>query len=236
MMSENVLGIIPARGGSKRVAKKNIRKVGDKPLIAHAIDQAENAETIDRTVVSTEDEEIKDVAESHGGDVPFKRPEELATDIASTNEVVLHALDWFRERGELFDIVVTVQATTPFRTSDDIDGSVHKLTESDADSVVSISEFNVPPVWAVKEDKDGYLCSYVKEDYIWEEKVSRSQDTPKLYHPNGAVFTAHVTEFREQESFYTEQTMGYKMPRSRSLDIDEPFDLELAQALMQYKS
>jgi len=217
------------------VPNKNIREVGGKPLIAHTIEQTDESEMLDRTVVSTEDDEIAEVAQSHGGKVPFKRPEELATDTASTNDVILHALNWFRERGETFDIVATVQTTTPFRTSEDIDGSLRELAESEADSVVSVSKFDVPPVWAVTESENGFLRPYMEEDYIWTDKTLRSQDTPELYHPNGAVFAARVSEFREQESFYTERTLGYEMPRSRSLDIDEPFDLELARALMKHR-
>lgn len=233
MMCNKILGVIPARGGSKRVERKNIREVGGRPLVAHAIEQADESELLDRTIVSTEDDEIAEVAKSYGGEVPFKRPEELATDTAKGTDVVLHALDWFRKKGEEFDLVATIQATSPFRTPEDIDDAIGKLVDSEADSVVSVSEFSTPPVWAVTEDAEGYLSAYFEEGYLWVDETTRSQDTPNLCHPNGAVFAAYVSEFYRQEGFYTDHTIGYTMPRSRSLDIDEPFDLELAKAMME---
>ena len=234
-MGNKILGVIPARGGSKRVPNKNIREVGEKPLIAHTIEQTDESEMLNRTVVSTEDDEIREVAESHGGDVPFERPEELGTDTATSDDVIMHALNWFDDRNVTFDVVAMIQTTTPFRTSGDIDGALRELVKSDADSVISISEFEVPPVWAVTENGEGYLRSYFEEGYLWTDEIPRSQDTPTLYYPNGAVFAARVDKFREQESFYTESTLGYEMPRSRSLDIDEPYDLEMAQALMEHR-
>lgn len=235
-MEKKILAVIPARGGSKRVPNKNVREVGGKPLIAHTIEQTKESEMLDRTIVSTEDDEIKEVAETYGGDVPFERPDELATDTATSDDVILHALNWFDQNGKAFDIVAMIQTTTPFRTSDDIDSALRRLIESDADSVISVSEFDAPPVWAVTEDENGYLGSYFKAEYLWTDEIPRSQDTPTLYYPNGAIFSAHVTDFIEKESFYTENTLNFKMPRSRSLDIDEPFDLELAQALMNNRS
>jgi CMP-N-acetylneuraminic acid synthetase len=235
-MSEKILGVIPARGGSKRVPNKNIREVGEKPLIAHTIDQISESEMLDRTVISTEDDKIREVAEAHGGEVPFERPEELATDTANSDKVVMHAINWLKKKGEKYDIVAKIQATTPFRTSEDIDGSLRELVESDADSVISVSTFDVPPVWAVREDSNGFIHSYIEDEYLWSDNIARSQDTPELYHPNGAIFAAFVSEFRSQETFYTERTLGYEMPQSKSLDIDEAFDLEVAQALMKHRS
>ncbi|WP_336325842.1 acylneuraminate cytidylyltransferase family protein [Halovenus sp. HT40] len=234
-MARKVLGVIPVRGGSKRVPDKNIRTVGGKPLVAHAISHAEKSTAIDRAVVSTDDPTIRDVAESYGGTVPFERPAELATDTATSDDVVLHALDWFEQRDEQFDIVSMVQATSPFRTPGDIDAAIERLQDTDGDSVISVSEFDIPPVWAVTENQDGQLHPYLDEGYLWTDDLPRSQDTPALYHPNGAVFAAYVDAFRKEESFYTEKTVGYKMPRSRSLDIDEPFDLDMAKAWAEYQ-
>jgi CMP-N-acetylneuraminic acid synthetase len=234
-MTQRVLGVIPVRGGSKRVPDKNIRTVNGKPLVGHAISHAAESRAIDRAVVSTDSAEIREVAESYGGNVPFERPDELATDTATSDDVVLHAIDWFEQRNEQFDTVSMIQATSPFRTPDDIDAAIQTLRDSEADSVISVSEFDVPPVWAVTEDDDGQLHPYLDEGYLWSDDLPRSQDTPELYHPNGAVFAAKVDAFRRQESFYAEQTVGYEMPRSRSLDIDEPFDLEMAKAWAEYQ-
>ena len=232
-MSDRVLAVIPARGGSKRVPRKNIREVGGKPLVAYAIGQAKTADAVDHTIVSTEDEEIKTVARDHGADVPFDRPDHLATDRATSDQVTVHAINWFEERGETFDTVCLVPAPTPFRDPADITGSVRQLQQSEADSIITVTEYGSPPVWAVKTD-GRYLTPYFDDEYLWEK--TQTQEAPTLYHPNGAVFAADVDIFLDEETFYTERTGGYEMPRSRSLDIDEPHELELARALMKHRS
>lgn len=230
-MSEGTLAVIPARGGSKRVPNKNVREIGCKPLIAYTIEQAAEADCLDRTIVSTEDEEIRATAEEYGGDVPFERPAELATDDATASDVVEHALEWFAARDERYDEVCLLMPTTPFRESDDIDGAVRKLRQSDASSVVSVTEFGTPPNWAVTTEDDE-LRPYFDEN-PWEK--TRSQEFPTLYHPNGAIFLARVSVFVERGEFYTDETVGYEMPRRRSLDVDEPYDLEMARALHAWR-
>jgi len=232
-MSNRVLAVIPARGGSKRISRKNIREVGGKPLIAYAIEHANAASAVDRSVVSTEDEEIKSVAQEYDGDVPFNRPAHLATDTATSNEVVVHAIKWFKQRGEIFDTVCLVPVPAPFRTPEDITNSIEKLRKSDADSVVSVTECDPPPVWAVETDGE-FLKPYFSEEYLWEK--TQTQEAPVLHYPNGAVFAARAFEFLQNKTFYTDRTISYEMPRSRAVDIDEPHDLELARALMQYRS
>jgi len=232
-MSE-VLGVIAARGGSKRIPRKNVREVGGKPLLAYSIEQAASADRVDRAVVSTEDEEIRRIAAEHGADVPFERPAELATDEATTNDVVGHAIEWFRERDDEFDIVCSIPVTTPFREPRDINRAIRTLQETDAQSVVGVTEFDPPPFWAVTADEDGVLRPYFNDEYMWS--TTRTQEVPSLFRPNGAVFAATVSAFLEHESFYTDRTRGWEMPRARSLDIDEPFDLEIARALMQTRS
>jgi CMP-N-acetylneuraminic acid synthetase len=232
-MSERVLAVIPARGGSKRVPRKNIREVGGKPLLTYAIEQAADATAVNHSIVSTEDDEIKSVAQKYGGNVPFNRPDHLATDTATSDKVAIHAIEWFEERGETFDTVCLVPVPTPFRTPEDITNSLQQLHKADADSVVSVSECDPPPVWAV-ENNGEYLKPYFDEEYLWGK--TQTQEAPTLHYPNGAVFAARVPVFLETETFYTERTISYEMPRSRSLDIDEPYDLELARALMEYQS
>jgi N-acylneuraminate cytidylyltransferase len=228
-----VFAVIPARGGSKRVPRKNIREVAGKPLIVHAIEQANESETIDRAIISTEDDEIKQVAREYGGEVPFTRPTELATDDASSIEVVEHALEWIFTEEAKPEIVVLLQATAPLRSVGDIDGAIRKLQQNEAESVISICEYADPPHWSVTEDSDGFLSSYFEPDMLWRDDIPRSQDLPTLKHPNGAVFAADVDAFREQNTFYTDQTIGYEMPVERSVDIDEPFELEIVRALMK---
>lgn len=232
----DVFAVIPARGGSTRIPNKNLKCVGGTPLIAHTIRQAESSSTIDRCVVSTDDDEIAAVAEEYGGNVPFMRPTELATDEATSPPVVKHALEWFEDRGNSPDIVVMLQVTSPLRTGDDIDGAVEQLHDDDASSVVSVAEFKTPPQWALELDDDGNLSAHFDEELFWTDDIPRSQDLRTLYHPNGAVFAAEVATFHQECNFYTTNTIGYEMPPDRSIDIDEPFDLELVKALFESRN
>ncbi len=232
-MSKSTLAIIPARGGSKRVPNKNIREVAGKPLIVHTVNQAQEADTIDRAIVSTDSEEIMQAAEKHGGNVPFQRPPELASDTASMADVVTHALDWMEDQELQFDIVCILQPTCPLRISGDIDGVVKKITEVDAYSALSISKFKTPPQWAIEKVEDGSLREFYEDNYLWTESPTRSQDLTELYYPNGAVFAATTDAWSESQSFYTEKTVGYEMPPERSFDIDEPWELDLIKKLIE---
>lgn len=226
-----VLAVIPARGGSKRVSRKNVREVGGKPLIAHTIEHAAESERITKSVVSTDDEEIKATAREYGGSVPFDRPESLATDTAKTAPVVTHAIDWHESRDETFDVVCLLQATSPLRRPEDIDDALAVLEESDARSVISTTEYRDPPHWAVTTDNDGYLTKYFEQDR--DDRATRSQDLPTLRHANGAVFAATMSSWRETPEFFTNQTVEYRMPPQRSIDIDEPWELSLARCLYE---
>lgn len=230
-MERKVLALIPARGGSKRVPRKNVRDLGGKPLIAHTIDQAERADAIDIHAVSTDDDETERIARAHEGNVPFERPASLATDEASTSGVVSHALDWYAERDRQFDIVCLLQVTSPLRTPTDIDGALARLQRTGAESVVTVSPYRVPPQWAVTEGEDGYLTEAFDTGTLWTDDATRSQDLPELSHPNGAVFASTVEAWRMHETFYAPRTVGYEMPPGRGLDIDEPWELEVARAL-----
>lgn len=234
-MSEDVLAVIPARGGSKRLPRKNLKELDGRPLLGHAIEHAKSASTVDRTVVSTENDEIKAIAKEYDCEVPFDRPAELATDTATADEAVHHMLTAFQKQEETtFDVVCMVLTTTPFREPADIDKAVRKLTETDAKSVVSVTDFDHPPFYAVDTDTDGFLYPYFGDEYLWS--TTRSQEFPKVKCPNGAVFVAEVDALFNNGSFYTEKTSGYYMPPERSLDIDEPYDLTVARALKQYQS
>jgi CMP-N-acetylneuraminic acid synthetase len=232
-MSERTqtVAVIPARAGSKRVPNKNLREVNGKPLIAHTIQQAKKVSSLDRSIVSTESEEIRAVSERFGADVPFERPQELATDTATSAEVVFHALEWLQSSGASFDHVCLLPVTTPFRSVSDIESALSKLRASEGSTLVSVTDFETPPFWTVEDTGSGLQPYFDKSP--WDE--TQSQEFPSLIRPNGAIFAAQVPTFMETKSFYTENTVGYKMPRKRSLDIDEPFDLELARALMSWR-
>lgn len=232
-MNCRTLGVIPARGGSKRIPNKNLKEVEGKPLVAHTIEHASKSDHLTEIVVSTEDPEIKRVAEEYGGNVPFDRPEELATDTAKTRQVVTHALDWFEERGETFDYVCRLQPTSPLRKSEDIDGCIAKIHETDATAVMTVSEYFFPPEWSLTERDDGYLTEYLVDGYLFDEGQTRSQNTGNVFCSNGAVSIADVEVWREVGMFYTDKSLPYVIPRIRSLDIDEPEDLIIVRALMK---
>lgn len=127
-----------------------------------------------------------------------------------------------------------LQVTSPLRTADDIDGTIRRLRDNDgATSAVSVTQFDTPPQWALEKGKDGRLSAHFDEEFFWTDDIPRSQDLETLYHPNGAVFAAEVSEFRRERNFYTDRTIGYEMPRNRSVDIDEPFDLDVARAIFE---
>jgi N-acylneuraminate cytidylyltransferase len=232
-MSNRTLAIIPARGGSTRIQNKNLKPIDGVPMIAHTISDADAASGLDQIIVSTDDEEIAAVAEAHGGNVPFMRPDQLATDHAPTGGVITHALEWATEQYGSFDYVCLLQVTSPLRNPEDIDGALDRLQETGAQSVVSVSEFLSPPQWTVVEDENEHLETYFGSAGLWDDEYVRSQDFGELSHPNGAVFAATTSAWERFESFYTPETVGYKMPPERSFDIDNPWELDLVRCLIE---
>jgi CMP-N,N'-diacetyllegionaminic acid synthase len=220
--SRNVLGIIPARGGSKGLPRKNIVDLGGKPLIAWTILAAQESAYIDRLIVSTDDQEIADAARKWNCDVPFIRPDELAGDDASSVDVVIHALQTLDTD---HDYVVLLQPTSPFRTGADIDGCLEQCEQSNAPVCVSICNVDKSPYWMVSKDEQNNLRNILETPV----PVSRRQDLPEVYALNGAVYAAEVDWIRANKAFLMENTLGYVMPRERSLDIDTEFDLSLAK-------
>lgn len=223
-----ILAIIPARGGSKGVPRKNIKPLAGKPLIAYSIEQAKRSKYVSRVVVSTEDEEILRVSLKWGAEV-IKRPQELAKDDTPTIEVILHVLSVLKEKESYVpDVVVLLQPTSPLRTSEDIDNAIELfLNCQECLSLVSVTEFDHPPVWALKIENN-YLSPMFDKEYL----NMRRQELPKAYKPNGAIFIATPDTIYKYRTFYTPRTMAYIMPSERSIDIDTEFDFLLAEFLI----
>jgi CMP-N-acetylneuraminic acid synthetase len=224
----NVLALIPARGGSKGIPRKNIAPCAGKPLIAWTCDAAKEATCLTRTIVSTDDREIAEVAAAHGAAAPFLRPSELATDSARSVDVANHALDWLeREQGWRADVLVLLQPTSPLRTARHID-EAFALLRPDLDSVVSVVE--VPhryKPWAILELAEGHLRHTHQGEPSFDRH--RRQGQPRLYTRNGpAVVLTQVRTIRAG-SHYGERSAPYVMSQADSTDIDEPYDLELAE-------
>lgn len=223
---KKILAIIPARGGSKGVPRKNIKMLAGKPLIAWTIEEAKKSKFIDMCIVSTEDQEIKSVAEKWGGNVPFMRPAELAQDETPGIEPVLHAIKMLPE----YDFVVLLQATSPLRTVEDIDGAIAYCLDNDCESCVSVTEAEHSPYWMYRLDEQSCLRPILK---VEKEESYQRQKLPKVYQLNGAVYVTSVDFVEKQYRFIGDDTMGYVMPQTRSYDIDTMLDFEMVEVLMK---
>jgi len=223
------LALIPARGGSKGIPRKNIRLVGNKPLIAWTIEAARESELISRTIVSTDDQEIADIAQLYGAEVPCYRPDNLAEDTSDTLDAVLYTLDFLEQKeGYTPDYVVLLQPTSPLRRSNDINEAIRFTIDRHADSVVSICEAKPHPLLSRTLTQKGTLMDYipVASDYL------RRQDFPAVYSLNGALYINSISSLRKDRKFILPDTYGFIMPEERSLDIDSPFDLFIADLIL----
>ena len=221
----SVLAVVPARGGSKGLPRKNILAVQGRPLIAWTLQAARDSTVLDRVIVSTDDEEIAAAAAEHGGDVPFLRPAELARDDTTTHAVVLHALEQLGP----YDYVVVLQPTSPLRTGADIDGAVRACISAGAPSCVSVCVARESPYWMYALGDDSVLLPLMAEAEI----AHRRQDLPVVYRLNGAVYVANTAWLREREDFVGPGTIAYVMPPERSLDIDTGRDLRLLDVQLE---
>lgn len=222
-----LLYLIPARGGSKGIPGKNIKPFLGKPLICHAIDHARGAGASDIDIcVSTDSEEIRKVVEDYGLNVPFMRPDNLATDTAGSYEVILHALEWYKEKGVDYDAVVLLQPTSPLRLPEDITGSVGEWNPG-IDMVVSVCEAATNPYYnAFETDAEGNLHISKGDGHY-----TRRQDAPKVWEYNGAVYVMSADSLRKMPMSKFPVRKPYFMPSSRSVDLDTPADWTRAEDL-----
>lgn len=220
----NVLAVIPARGGSKGVPRKNLREVAGRPLLAWTIEEARRCASLDRIVLSSEDPEVITVARRYKCEVPFVRPADLARDDTPGIEPVLHAL------GELpgYDYVVLLQPTSPLRTAADIDGCVDHCRQLGAPACVSVAPCRDHPALLVQMEAGSRL----RRLYQPPTGAVRRQDYPEFFVLNGAVYVARSDWLLSSRTFLTDETAGYVMPRERSLDIDSEGDLQFFAALV----
>lgn len=221
----SVLAIIPARGGSKGVPRKNIRHCAGKPLIAWTIEAAKASRHIDRLILSSDDDQIIAVARDFHCDVPFMRPAALARDDTPGIDPVLHAL----EQVPGFDIVVLLQPTSPLRSAADIDGCLERLLAAGAPACVSVRSAAEHPYWTYRIDASGRMRPFARPD---EGAAARRQDLPAAWVLNGAVYAADTTWLAASRSFLTDESVGFEMPADRSLDIDTESDLEQAGRIL----
>jgi CMP-N,N'-diacetyllegionaminic acid synthase len=220
-----ILAVIPARGGSKGIPRKNIKPLAGKPLIAWTIEAALQAQGIDRVIVSTEDEEIALVAKKLGAEVPFMRPLELAQDETPGIASVLHAI----ERLPDFDWVLLLQPTSPLRSVEDIEGVVQFCRDQAAQSAVSITEVSKHPFWMYRRNEHQHLQPLIPN----RPDITNRQDLPPVYALNGALYLARTDWLIENQGFVGPKTLGYVMPEERSVDLDVPLDWQWVEFLMK---
>lgn len=224
-----VVGLIPARGGSKGIPKKNIAPCAGRPLIAYTCDAARGAKRLDRTLLSTDSEEIAEVVRPLGIEVPFLRPPALARDDTPALPVMVHALDWLESHGERVEAIVLLQPTSPLRTAAHVDAAVDLFSTAGADTVVSVVP--VPHRYhpdSVMRMRDGRLAPY-RED---RETVTRRQELEPLFARNGpAVLVVSAATLRAGR-LYGPHALGYAMSHTDSIDVDDAEDLALAGQLL----
>ena len=233
-MKNEIVAVIPARGGSKGLQRKNIRLLAEKPLIAWTIEQAKSSKYIDKVVVSTNDEEIAEISKKYGAEVPFLRPEELARDDSPTSDAIIHALNWFEERGEYFDIVVLLEPTSPLRDVEDIDKCVEILIGNPkAKAIVGVAKLeSTHPEFNVVINEEGFIR---KLDGTTNFKVLRRQDLEDVYFFEGSIYISEVGVLKQKRTFYQESTLAYVVPKYKSLEVDELCDFICIEALMKAK-
>jgi CMP-N,N'-diacetyllegionaminic acid synthase len=225
-----VLGLVPARGGSQGILRKNARFLAGRPLLAYTADAAGKARRLSRVILSTEEPEIAEIGRRCGLEVPFLRPAELARDETPMLPVVQHALRWLEERGDRFDAVCLLQPTSPFRSPEDIDACIAMLEDKEADAVVTMSpvpdEYN--PHWVYFRCEDG--CIHLSTGEF--APIHRRQDLPPAFNREGSVYVTRRNVVLDQNSLYGRRLLGHTVDRSRSVNLDTPEDWSRAEALL----
>lgn len=223
----NILVVIPARGGSKGIPGKNIKPLNGKPLIYYTIDAARCITDDAHICVSTDDDRIIDVVEHYGLKVPFKRPDYLATDTASTYDVLLHALHYYEEKGEHLDVIVLLQATSPFRTGEHVKEAL-ALYSNEIDMVVSVKETDSNPYYVCFEENAQGMLEISKGDGHY----TRRQDCPPVYEYNGAIYVINPESLKKMPLNKFPKRKKYVMDRAYSLDLDTMLDWQIAEIVI----
>ena len=229
---KSVIAIIPARAGSKGLPGKNIRPLCGKPLIAWSIESARGSRYVDEVLVSTDGDDIARVAEQFGAAVPFRRPNELATDSATTLSAVQHALEHYRRLGRAFDVVVLLEPTSPLREESDIDRMLERLSSGwqSFDAVISLGEVHEHPSIMKR------LSGPQLEPYCAElARTTRRQDNPAAYFPYGVAYIVKTAVLIEEGTFYPRRSTYHLLQRYQSYEIDDLHDFLCVEAVMKHE-
>ncbi len=227
---KRVLGIIPARAGSKRLVGKNIKVLCKKPLIQWTIEAALGCDLIDNLIVSTDDSAIATLSEKLGVTIPFLRPAHLSGDESSTIDFIEHAINFYKEQNISFEYVLLLQPTSPLRDTSDILQAIELMDNKQADAILSVCQAEHSPLWANQLDASCSMDAFLKE----EVKNLRSQDLPDFYRLNGAIYLVNAQRLlAEKTLFLSDNVFAYKMTREHSVDIDDEIDFLLAEVLLK---
>jgi pseudaminic acid cytidylyltransferase len=222
------IAIIPARGGSRRIPGKNIKLFVGKPIIAYSIEAAKASQVFDRIIVSTDSDEIAQVAIAYGAEIPFIRPKELSDDHTPTAPVIAHAIHWFKERGHLPEFACCIYATAPFVKPDFIKEGYKTIVENNVASVFSVTTYAFPILRSLKITNKGTLAMF------WpEHEMTKSQDMPEAYHDAGQFYWLKVDSFLKSGKIYTSDAMPVILPRYLVQDIDTPEDWITAERMFK---
>jgi len=223
--NQTFLAIVPARGGSKRLPRKNILDLNGKPLIAWSIEAGLKSKYIDKVVVTSDDDTILAIAKKYKAHT-IKRPDELSSDIATTFDAIEHTI----KNIEKYDYVVLLQATSPLRDEKNIDDAIELLEQRKADAIISVCEMDHSPLWSNTLPIDESMCSFLREEVV----NKRSQDLEKYYRLNGAIYICNTKKLLKEKSFMVkEKIFAYIMDRKNSIDIDDEIDFKMADVLMK---
>lgn len=232
----SVLAIVPARGGSKGLPGKNKRPLQGKPLVAWPIAAALGSRFVDKVLCTTDDPEIRELALSHGAQAPFLRPAHLASDTASSMDAVFHAMDQLEAAGEHYDYILVLEPTSPLTESSDIDAALERLhaNRAVADAIVGICKVeSTHPEYDVRLASDGRISPYLAPDF---RSLKRRQDIEPLFFLEGSLYIASAPALRAAGGFYHERTLGYEVPRWKSIEIDELVDFVFVEALLSHRA
>jgi pseudaminic acid cytidylyltransferase len=222
----NNIAIIPARGGSKRIPKKNIKSFAGKPIIVYSIGAAQKTGLFKRIIVSTDSREIAEISKTHGAETPFVRPPEISDDHTGTNPVILHALQWLLEQGEMIDNVCCIYPTAPLIQSKYIQEGFELIRKHKATSAIGVTTFPSPIFRAYKTNASGRV------EMIWPENFNtRSQDLPDVFHDAGQFYWADTKKFLKEKSFLSSDAIPIFIPRYMVQDIDTEEDWMRAELL-----
>ncbi len=229
---KSFLAIVPARGGSKRLANKNCLLLDEKPLISYSIDAAKQSKYIDEIIVSTDSEIIAGIAKEMDISVPFLRPDEISQDTSSQIDVVMHTINFLSDVKKEYDYIILLQPTSPFRSGKHIDESIHLLAEEKAQAIVSVCKMEHSPLWCNTLGENNSMDDFLQDNIINKQ----SQELDSYYNLNGAIYIIETKTFIKEKKFFLKKNIyAYIMNKISSIDIDDEYDLLYAASTINFR-